>query len=107
MEKFIVEHWPIAATIINALAGICVFLAVALIRIQFKHIDEHQRYQDHRLNNLEESVSELQGHSRETAVELRHIKKLIEQHFQEVQAYKLSNERHLSEIKELIRESNA
>ena len=103
MEKFITENWAIAATVINLLAGIVVALGLTLIRVQFRHIDDHQQHQDRRLGVLEDDVNSLKGDRRATTVELRHLSKLVEQHFEELKDYKKTNDEDHREIKALIR----
>jgi hypothetical protein len=107
MEDFFTRHWEIVATIVNVLVAITVFLATLLVRLQFLHINEHQQFQDQRLNALEGDVGELKGSSRETAVEVRNISKSLEAYFadlkEQARHYEEKNEKDHDEIKTLIR----
>lgn len=107
MQDFFTQHWAIAATVINVMAGVIVVLGTALVRIKFNHISEEQRYQNRRLGYLEEDVGKLKGDGRQVAEQMRSLSKTLEQYLEETRQradrYEERNDRTLAEIKSLIK----
>jgi len=111
VQEFFSEHWEIVAVVFNLLIGVIVFLSVALVRVQLKHIDGHQKHQDRRLSDLECDVGVLKGDSVRTSEQIGNLSKLLEHYFAEltkdIEQYRHQNEEGHKEIKSLLQAREA
>lgn len=107
MQGFFSQNWEISLAIFNLLIGAVVFLASALARMQFKHIDSHQGLQDREIKALTADVGNLKGDGREFREIGKSLSKTLEDHFatleKRLEDYQRTNETAHGDIKSLLK----
>ena len=97
MQGFFSQHWEISLAIFNLLIGAVVFLASALARMQFKHIDSHQGLQDREIKALTSDVSNLKGDGKELREIGKGLDKTLE-HYLETLGQRLDEYQRVNEV---------